>query len=107
MLDNGITNTSFLTADVGEWLKEQRGCTDYKTVVVDPPRIGPGGKICRRLKRMVIDKIVYVSCNPSTLRDDIAFLRDSFELVSVKAFDMFPQTPHIECVAVLNRLKEQ
>jgi 23S rRNA (uracil-5-)-methyltransferase RumA len=100
---NGITNATFLAADVGEWLKTQRGCADYKTVVVDPPRIGLGGKICRRLKRMEMDKIVYVSCNPSTLRDDIAFLSEKFEVVSAKGFDMFPQTPHIECVAVLKK----
>jgi len=100
---NGVLNATFLAADVGEWLKTQRGCATYNTVVVDPPRIGLGGKICRRLKRMEIEKIVYVSCNPSTLRDDIAFLSEKFEVVSIKGFDMFPQTPHVESVAVLKK----
>ncbi|MBL8026632.1 MAG: 23S rRNA (uracil(1939)-C(5))-methyltransferase RlmD [Fibrobacteres bacterium] len=102
---NGIWNVSFSTADVGEWLKTQRGCRDYDTVVVDPPRIGLGGKICRRLCRMEMERIVYVSCNPATLRDDIQFLSEKFELVSIKGFDMFPQTPHVECVALLVKKK--
>ncbi len=98
---NGLTNVSFEASEVREWLRTRRGCSDYETVVVDPPRIGLGGKIIRRLKRMEMKKIVYVSCNPSSLRDDIGFLSDLFDVQSIKAFDMFPQTPHVECVAVL------
>lgn len=106
-LTNNISNCRFLTANVAEWIKTEAGLSNYDTIIVDPPRIGLGGKICRRISRLNMKKIIYVSCNPSTLRDDIAFLGDNFELTSIKGFDMFPQTPHIECVAVLKKIEKK
>jgi 23S rRNA (uracil1939-C5)-methyltransferase len=73
-------------------------------VVVDPPRAGLSAKIVRRIIEANPKRIVYVSCNPTTLAPNAAQLVEAgYELKRVRPVDMFPQTPHIECVAVLDR----
>jgi 23S rRNA (uracil1939-C5)-methyltransferase len=69
-------------------------------VVVDPPRAGLSQKVVRRLLEPGPRRIVYVSCNPTTLAPNARQIVDGgFELVKVRPVDMFPHTPHIECVA--------
>jgi 23S rRNA (uracil1939-C5)-methyltransferase len=73
-------------------------------IVVDPPRAGLSAKIVRRIIEASPSRIVYVSCNPTTLAPNAAQLVEAgYELKRVQPVDMFPQTPHIECVAVLDR----
>src|SRR5947209_7604788 len=73
-------------------------------VVRDPPRAGLSAKIVRRVIETGASRIVYVSCNPTTLAPNARQLVDAgYELVTVRPVDMFPQTPHIECVALLVR----
>ena len=73
-------------------------------IVVDPPRAGLSAKIVRRIIEAARKRIVYVSCNPTTLAPNAAQLVEAgYELKRVQPVDMFPQTPHIECVAVLDR----
>ena len=74
-------------------------------VVVDPPRAGLAGKALRRLGRLEAPRIVYVSCNPTTLAGDVKQLRADFgyELLRARPVDMFPHTPHVECVSLLER----
>jgi len=73
-------------------------------VVVDPPRAGLSQKVVRRVIEAAPKRIVYVSCNPTTLAPDAAALVEAgWRLQRVSPVDMFPQTPHIECVAVLSR----
>jgi 23S rRNA (uracil1939-C5)-methyltransferase len=73
-------------------------------LVVDPPRAGLSQKIVRRVIEAAPRRIVYVSCNPTTLAPDAATLVEAgWRLERVSPVDMFPQTPHIECVAVLSR----
>ena len=74
-------------------------------VVVDPPRAGLAGKALRRLGRIGASRIVYVSCNPTTLASDVKQLLGEFgyELLRAKPVDMFPHTPHVETVALLER----
>ena len=74
-------------------------------VVVDPPRAGLAGKALRRTGALQAPRIVYVSCNPTTLASDLAVLRDEYgyELVRCTPVDMFPHTPHIESVSLLTR----
>jgi len=73
-------------------------------VVVDPPRAGLSQKIVRRIVEMDAKRIVYVSCNPTTLAPNARQLVEAgWTLQRVQPVDMFPQTPHIECVAVLER----
>ena len=103
---NGITNTAFFAGNVGQAVEElvdRSGAPDV--VVVDPPRAGLAGKALRRLGRIGAGRIVYVSCNPTTLAGDLKTLRADFDydLVRARAVDMFPHTPHVETVALLER----
>jgi 23S rRNA (uracil1939-C5)-methyltransferase len=101
---NGIANAAFFAGNVGEVVEElldRSGPPDI--VVVDPPRAGLAGKALRRLGRIGAPRIVYVSCNPTTLAGDVKALRadHGYELVRVTPVDMFPHTPHVESVALL------
>jgi 23S rRNA (uracil1939-C5)-methyltransferase len=102
---NEITNASFYAGDVRLALGElvaRAGRPDL--AVVDPPRAGLSQKIVRRLIEAAPKRIVYVSCNPTTLAPNAAQLVEAgWRLERVTPLDMFPQTPHIECVAVLCR----
>ena len=102
---NGIENAHFFAGDIrtaARPLVERAGQPDV--VVVDPPRAGLSQKIVRRIAEMEPSRIVYVSCNPTTLAPNARQLVDAgWSLERVQPVDMFPQTPHIECVAVLER----
>ena len=103
---NGIANARFFAGNVGQSLEElgeHAGPPDV--VVVDPPRAGLAGKALRRTGALEAPRIVYVSCNPTTLASDLAVLRDeyAYELVRCTPVDMFPHTPHIESVSLLTR----
>jgi 23S rRNA (uracil1939-C5)-methyltransferase len=104
---NGVTNAAFFAGNVSqslEELAERAGPPDL--VVVDPPRAGLAGKALRRLGRLEAPRIVYVSCNPTTLAGDLKALRADFgyELVRARPVDMFPHTPHVETVGLLERI---
>jgi 23S rRNA (uracil1939-C5)-methyltransferase len=103
---NGIDNTRFYAGDVRlvmRELLEQSGSPDV--IVVDPPRAGLSQKVVRRIIEAEAQRIVYVSCNPTTLAPNARQLVDDggYKLKTVRPVDMFPQTPHIECVALLER----
>jgi 23S rRNA (uracil1939-C5)-methyltransferase len=103
---NGIENAHFYAGNVGqaiEELVEEGGEPDV--VVVDPPRAGLAGKALRRLGRIGAPRIVYVSCNPTTLASDVKVLGEDFgyELRRCRPVDMFPHTPHVESVSLLER----
>jgi 23S rRNA (uracil1939-C5)-methyltransferase len=102
---NDITNAKFFAGDVRTAMRElveQAGRPDV--LVVDPPRAGLSGKIVRRIIEAAPKRIVYVSCNPTTLAPNAAQLVEAgYVLRRVRPVDMFPQTPHIECVALLER----
>jgi 23S rRNA (uracil1939-C5)-methyltransferase len=102
---NEISNARFVAGDVRPVLKElalQGRRPDV--VVVDPPRAGLSKKVVARIAEAAPKRIVYVSCNPTTLAPNAAQLTEAgYRLVRVRPVDMFPQTPHIECVALLER----
>jgi 23S rRNA (uracil1939-C5)-methyltransferase len=103
---NGIGNAAFFAGNVGEVLNALRDrAGDPDVVVVDPPRAGLAGKALRRLGEIGAPRIVYVSCNPTTLAGDVKRLRDDYgyRLVRARPVDMFPHTPHVECVSLLER----
>jgi 23S rRNA (uracil1939-C5)-methyltransferase len=103
---NEVPNARFFAGDVRlamRELGEQAGRPDV--VVIDPPRAGLSAKIVRRIIESGPKRIVYVSCNPTTLAPNAAQLVEAgYALRSVQPVDMFPQTPHIECVALLERV---
>ncbi|MFL5898922.1 MAG: 23S rRNA (uracil(1939)-C(5))-methyltransferase RlmD [Solirubrobacterales bacterium] len=102
---NGIENARFVAANARTGLRpliEEAGKPDV--LVVDPPRAGLSQKIVRRLVECEAKRIVYVSCNPTTLAPNAVQLGEAgYRLRRVRPVDMFPQTPHIECVALFER----
>jgi 23S rRNA (uracil1939-C5)-methyltransferase len=103
---NRIANARFFAGNVGQSLEElveESGPPDV--VVVDPPRAGLAGKALRRTGALGAGRIVYVSCNPTTLASDAQVLRDEFgyELRRCRPVDMFPHTPHVESVSLLSK----
>jgi len=103
---NGITNAKFRAGSARTGLRplvEEAGTPDL--VIVDPPRAGLGAKVVRRVIECEAARIVYVSCNPTTLAPDAAqFAEAGYRLTRITPVDMFPQTPHIEAVAVLEHI---
>jgi tRNA/tmRNA/rRNA uracil-C5-methylase (TrmA/RlmC/RlmD family) len=74
------------------------------TVVLDPPRSGAGGEVCAQLGELAPANLVYVACDPVALARDTATLRGlGYELASLRAFDLFPHTHHLEALAVFTR----
>jgi 23S rRNA (uracil1939-C5)-methyltransferase len=102
---NDVLNARFYAGDIRVAMRElveREGRPDV--AVVDPPRAGLSQKVVRRILEARPDRIVYVSCNPTTLAPNAAqMVEDGYRLVRVRPVDMFPQTPHIECVALLER----
>jgi 23S rRNA (uracil1939-C5)-methyltransferase len=102
---NGVDNVSFFAGDVRTAMRplvEKAGQPDV--VVVDPPRPGLSQKIVRRILESEPKRIVYVSCNPTTLAPNARQIADAgYTLRAVRPVDMFPQTSHVECVALLER----
>jgi len=113
---NGIANARFEHGDVGAWLARARGKTssarggvesargEVGTVLLDPPRRGAGAHVVDGIVALEPWEVRYVSCDPATLARDLAALvAAGYRLAHAEAFDLFPQTPHVECVAVIRR----
>lgn len=104
-MDNGIENTTFFVGDARsslKTLKEDWGMPDL--LLLNPPRSGAGGKVMRSIGRFGTERIIYVSCNPKTLAEDLVSLRDfGYELVEVVPVDQFPHTNHVECVVLMSK----
>jgi 23S rRNA (uracil1939-C5)-methyltransferase len=103
---NEVTNAHFFAGDARLALPDLiERASKPDVVVVDPPRAGLSQKVVRRIIDASPKRVVYVSCNPTTLAPNAAQLVEAgWRLVKVCPVDMFPQTPHIECVALLERV---
>ncbi len=105
---NGIMNVEFVVGaaeKVMPWWKAQG--LDPDVIVVDPPRKGCDEVFLQAMLDMEPKRIVYVSCNPSTLARDLRILEDGgYETKEVQPVDMFGQTGHVECVALMSRVEE-
>lgn len=97
---NKIDNISFQHKDASSIEN-----TYFDVVIVDPPRAGLGEKTKEHLLNINSKIIIYVSCNPNTLKKDIEKLKEKYQLVEITPVNMFPKTEHIECVSVLHRKK--
>ena len=112
---NGITNCFFLRGDLADGLSSLRAAPSENTeffmnhpaptvVIADPPRNGMHPKVVVETAKLAPDRIVYVSCNPSTqARDARMFAEAGYELAVVQPVDMFPHTDHVEAVALFRR----
>ncbi len=101
---NHIKNTEFIAGDMAEvfnrQLIERSGRPDV--VITDPPRAGMHPKVISRLIELSPEKIIYISCNPATQARDIALLNEKYSVQEVQPVDMFPQTHHVENMALLS-----
>ena len=103
----GFNNALFLPGDVGRVMKQQlaRGSAQADIIILDPPRPGCDRQVLEAVKGMAPTKVIYISCNPTTQARDIRYLVDvGFSLSCLQPIDMFPQTGHIEVIALLQRL---
>ena len=103
---NAIGNVAFFAGDVSRSLDDLHARSgDPDVVVVDPPRAGLSGRAIGRLGSVRPRRIVYVSCNPTTLAGDVKQFVGGwgYRLDRIKPVDMFPHTPHVEAVALLSR----
>ena len=101
--DAGLSNARVETSSVGDWLARNAGRlgpTDF--VLLDPPRAGAEAETVRAIITLRPRHISYVSCDPATLARDLrAFNESGYSVASVRAFDLFPQTHHVETVVHL------
>lgn len=102
---NNIENAEFICGEAEEVIPQKYSEGKVADVVfLDPPRKGCDIKLLETLKEMKSKKIVYISCNPATLARDLKYLTDNgYEIKKVQPVDMFPQTSHVESVAVLSQ----
>ena len=102
---NGIRNTYFFAGDMKDVfdmaLIQSYGKPDV--VVLDPPRAGVHAKVIEALMLMMPQKIIYISCNPSSQARDLALMQEFYRIAAVQPVDMFPHTHHIENVVKLER----
>lgn len=100
---NGIENAEFLAGDariiLDQELIARRGHPDV--VIVDPPRTGLHADVVNSIMQFGPDRIVYVSCNPATLARDLKLFSEQYDLIKLRAVDMFPHTSHVEAVSLL------
>lgn len=103
--NNNVTNTEFIVGDAVEVMPKmfQQGIRP-EVIVVDPPRAGCDRVVLETFVNMYPQKIIYVSCNPATLARDLAVLAEyDYNVREIQPVDMFPQTFHVECVALIER----
>ncbi len=99
--NNHISNCRFIHGDIKNCLAHITKRPDV--MVIDPPRAGMHKDIVKQVIDMAPERIVYVSCNPSTLARDIGMMKEIYHVLEVQPVDMFPHTYHIESVAKLKR----
>ena len=96
---NNISNISLMHGKVENEINKIKEKVDL--IITDPPRSGMDSLTIETILKMLPKKIIYMSCEPSTLARDLNLLKENYELKKVKAFDMFPNTYHVETVCIL------
>lgn len=101
---NDINNVEFICADAGKFMSNLAHTkTKVDTVIMDPPRTGSDMKFMNSLVKLKPKKLVYVSCNPLTLKDNLKYLTKYYTVEYIQPVDMFPFTDHVECVVGMQR----
>jgi 23S rRNA (uracil1939-C5)-methyltransferase len=102
---NNIGNTEFFAGDMKDVLNESfiadHGTPDV--IITDPPRAGMHPDVVKTILRAAPQRIIYVSCNPATQARDLHDLDEQYRVVAVQPVDMFPHTPHVENVVLLEK----
>jgi 23S rRNA (uracil1939-C5)-methyltransferase len=102
---NGIKNTSFFAGDMKNIVNESFLATHGRpdVIITDPPRAGMDVPVVQTILKAAPDRIVYVSCNTATQARDLALMSEDYEVTRVQPVDMFPNTHHVENIALLVR----
>lgn len=102
---NGLENTTFYCGDMKEVFTEEflQNHPKADVLITDPPRDGMHQKVVEQILKLAPERIVYVSCNSATQARDIALMKDVYEVVKILPVDMFPQTHHVENIALLKK----
>jgi len=105
--NNSIGNTSFFAGDMKDVLNEEFVAVNGKpdVIITDPPRAGMHEDVVKVILKVAPERIVYVSCNPSTQARDLALMQNDYKIVKVQPVDMFPQTAHVENVVLLEKIR--
>jgi len=99
----GLTNARILTASVADWIRAKSSNMDF--VLLDPPRAGAESVVIKGISNLRPERISYVSCDPATLARDLRkLIAGGYVIDSLRGFDLFPQTHHVETVVLLRRL---
>lgn len=100
---NGLSNTTFYCGDMKNVFNDEflENHPKADVLVTDPPRDGMHQKVVEQILKLAPEKIVYVSCNSATQARDIALMKDDYRVVKILPVDMFPQTHHVENIALL------
>jgi len=103
--ENSVKNVEFVLGDMKDTFNDDFMKTHGRPdcIITDPPRSGMHPDVVDQLASLDVPRIVYVSCNPSTMARDLKILKEAYEIERVQPVDMFPQTYHIEAVAKLTR----
>ena len=105
--NNKIENVKFIQGDVKEAMSYfETNDIECDVVIVDPPRAGLHEDIISSLKQLKAKRIIYVSCNPTTLGRDLKLFESHYKIENVQPVDMFPQTYHVECVVLMSRVEK-
>jgi len=104
---NQISNTLFFAGNMKDVLNEEFIQTHGRpdVIITDPPRAGMDPEVVQLILKALPKKVVYVSCNPSTQARDIALMQEHYRIIKTQPVDMFPQTAHVENVALLELIK--
>ncbi|MGI6751012.1 MAG: 23S rRNA (uracil(1939)-C(5))-methyltransferase RlmD [Anaerovoracaceae bacterium] len=102
---NGLENCRFIEGDVLKVLNDIEGKPDV--IVVDPPRAGIAPKAMGKILDYRVDQILYISCNPKTMAENlVAATERGYKVSKIKAYDNFPMTRHVECVVLMSRVEK-
>lgn len=100
---NSVLNTKYYCGDINKKIKDVYKNDEFDTLIIDPPRKGIDKNFLNIIKDIKPKKIIYISCNISTLIRDYNFLKEIYDLKLSKAYDMFPQTYHVETLMYLEK----
>ena len=108
---NNICNLSNINGDCAEELPKLLKILTMQerknlSIILDPPRKGCDNKVLSSIKNVMPKKIIYISCNPSTLARDLKILLadSNYQIKKIQPYDMFPQTKHVETLAILEKI---
>ena len=102
---NDIDNIHFYCDDAGKFMSQMAyDKQEVDVVIMDPPRSGSDEKFLSSLIRLHPERVVYISCNPVTLKRDLQYLtKKGYKVERIKAFDLFPFTEHVETVVLMSQ----